>query len=81
MIIAPYITDKRIINKFKGLEEILKAKWIERIAPIVEQAKLKMPDLHTMPIYGGRQKQHTEHFAPMMTEMREVSSTDPNASW
>lgn len=62
-------------------EEILKAKWIERIAPIVEQAKLKMPDLHTMPIYGGRQKQHTEHFAPMMTEMREVSSTDPNASW
>lgn len=24
MIIAPYITDKRIINKFKGLEKIFK---------------------------------------------------------
>lgn len=30
MIIAPYITDKRIINKFKGLEEILKAKCNNR---------------------------------------------------
>ncbi|MEY2898691.1 MAG: phenylacetate-CoA oxygenase subunit PaaC [Bacteroidota bacterium] len=62
-------------------EEVLKAKWLERITPIIVQANLKMPDVNANPIFGGRQKQHTEHFAPMMHEMREVSSTDPNATW
>lgn len=62
-------------------EEVLKNKWLERITPIIEQANLKMPDLSIQPVVGGRQKQHTAHFAPMMQEMREVSSTDPNATW
>lgn len=63
-------------------EEALQARWLETIAPILERAGLKMPDLATLtPAYGGRRGYHTEHLQPLLEEMGEVYRIDPDAEW
>ena len=64
---------------FEG-EEALKQKWLEAIKPVLEQAKLQLPAT-TKAEYGGRKGYHTEYLAPMLKEMREVISTEPQAEW
>lgn len=59
-------------------------RWLELIAPVLEQATLRMPlveggDLAAS--YGGRKGYHTMHLQPMLNEMAEVYRIDPAAEW
>ena len=66
---------------FEG-EESLKAKWLEGIRPIIEDAGLNIPSESTWkPEFGGRFGEHSEHLQPLLSEMTEVYSIDPSADW
>lgn len=70
-----------IENKVFIGEEALKSQWLESISNILDKADLKMPDVDSVPSYGGRKNQHTEHLTEMLKEMTEVYQIDPNAEW
>lgn len=68
-------------NIFPG-ERVLMEQWLKSIEPILEKAKLEIPDVGNLtPIYGGRKGMHTEYLRPLLDEMTEVYSIDPNAEW
>lgn len=68
-------------NIFPG-EKILQEEWLKRIKVILDKANLVMPDVYTSdPSYGGRKGYHTEYLKPLLDEMTEVYSIDPNAEW
>jgi len=72
-----------LINEkiFAGENE-LKKKWLENITPILEKASLKIPSENSWnPVLGGRKFYHTEYLKPLVDEMGEVFSIDPNAEW
>lgn len=62
-------------------EEVLKTRWLAAIAPIIEQAGLRLPDTSTDAEFGGRYGYHTEHLQPLLDEMSEVFVIDPHAEW
>lgn len=66
---------------FSG-EQVLREKWLEAVAPTLEQAGLRMPGIEILtPAYGGRRGFHTEHLGPLLNEMTEVFRIDPSAEW
>ncbi len=66
---------------WKG-ESALKARWLDAINPVLEQAGLTLPAESTWePTYGGLQGQHTEYLQPLLDEMSEVFRVDPTAEW
>jgi len=68
-------------NIFAG-ERILQENWFQRIEKVLEKANLKLPDINSVtPSYGGRKGYHTEYLQPLLDEMTEVYSIDPNAEW
>ena len=68
-------------NIFAG-EKILQEEWLKRIKIILHKADLKLPDVLTSDnSYGGRKGYHTEYLKPLLDEMTEVYSIDPNAEW
>lgn len=68
-------------NIFPG-EKILQERWLEIINQVLEKAGLKLPDMFdTKSSYGGRKGIHTEYLQPLLNEMTEVYSIDPNAEW
>lgn len=63
-------------------EQILYQHWLERIAPVLEQAALQLPDMNAVaPVVGGRKGYHTVYLQPLLTEMGEVYNLDAEASW
>ena len=68
-------------NIFAG-EKLLMKKWLTRIESVVEKAKLILPDVDSLNAsYGGRKGYHTEYLKPLLDEMTEVYSIDPEAEW
>ncbi len=66
---------------FKG-EKFLRDAWLNMITPLIEKSGLKIPDIETQtPEFGGRMGYHTEYLQPLLDEMNEVFSIDPNAEW
>ncbi len=66
---------------FKG-EKLLKEKWLEKITPVIEAANLKVPHTdETKVMFGGRKGYHSEYLQPLLTEMTEVTASDPEAEW
>jgi ring-1,2-phenylacetyl-CoA epoxidase subunit PaaC len=66
---------------FAGEEE-LKNRWMNSITEIINKAGLKLPDpVKTIPETGGRKGKHTEFLKPLLEEMSEVFSIDPEAEW
>lgn len=66
---------------FAGEDE-LKKRWLEKIAPVLESANLKVPATEESKIvYGGRKGFHSEYLKPLLEEMTEVLRTDINAEW
>ena len=56
--------------------------WEVKVAEIISQTSLHLPDFKLMPpILGGRKGEHSEHLQPMLDEMAEVFRTDPGAEW
>ncbi len=77
---SPYEDQLQKEGIFEG-EEPLKAQWLKRITNLIEDAGLEVPDQNVEPAFGGRNGYHTEHLKPLLEEMTEVSSIDPNAEW
>lgn len=68
-------------NFFPG-EKVLQAMWLDSITTILDTANLSIPDVDTSdPSYGGRKGYHTEYLKPLLDEMTEVYTIDPNAEW
>lgn len=66
---------------FKG-EKVLQEEWLKKIIPILEAANLKVPHTDVSKIiYGGRKGFHSEHLQPLLSEMTEVTTSDPEAEW
>lgn len=63
-------------------EEVLRDRWLDLIASIVDAAGLRMPDVNSIaPVMGGRKGMHTEYLQPLLDEMTEVFRLDPSAEW
>src|SRR5690606_24011864 len=66
---------------FRG-ENLLREMWQKRIATILDETQLKVPDMSSIqPQLGGRLGNHTEHLQPLLDEMGEVFRIDPKAEW
>ncbi|MCX6188573.1 MAG: phenylacetate-CoA oxygenase subunit PaaC [Bacteroidetes bacterium] len=75
--------ESAIINEkiFDG-EQVLMEKWLSSIELVLAKANLKLPPrIEWNPAVGGRKGNHTVHLQPLLTEMQEVFSIDPNAEW
>lgn len=63
-------------------EKVLQESWLKQISPILDKAKLKVPEPKNWnPQYGGRTGKHSEHLSPLIDEMGEVFRMDPSAEW
>ena len=71
-----------ISEKIFDGENVLKDKWLKSIETILSKSNLKLPaEKEWNPVFGGRQGYHTLNLQPLLTEMQEVFSIDPNAEW
>jgi ring-1,2-phenylacetyl-CoA epoxidase subunit PaaC len=78
---SPVENDIIASGLFKG-ENHLRQLWWERVAAVLSQTSLSLPELTTIsPRYGGRQGDHTEHLQPLLDEMGEVFRIDPTTEW
>ena len=71
-----------IENKIFNGEHELEQRWKEKISLVTEKSNIKInesdpADKH----YGGRKGIHTEYLRPLLKEMTEVFSIDPEAEW
>ena len=58
----------------------LRAQWRERIAAVLREATLEMPEDRWMDA-GGRDGRHSEHFGPLIAEMQYLQRSYPGLSW
>lgn len=78
---SPYADQLKAEGIFAGEAE-LQQRWEKRIADVLAQTQLTLPELSTItPVYGGRKGEHTEHLQPLLDEMAEVFRIDPAAEW
>jgi ring-1,2-phenylacetyl-CoA epoxidase subunit PaaC len=82
-IFEPAENEQSLIDEkvFEG-EVALKKLWIEKVTAIISSAGLSVPSVAEEKIAnGGRKGFHTEYLQPMLAEMTEVTSIDPDAEW
>lgn len=78
---SPYERELIAEGIFQG-EVKLKEQWVQKIAGIINQTNLRLPDIKSMQaIVGGRVGNHSEHLQPLLDEMSEVFKIDPTAEW
>jgi ring-1,2-phenylacetyl-CoA epoxidase subunit PaaC len=78
---SPFESELISANVFEG-EEANKKLWEIKIAELIGQTNLQLPDLKLIePVFGGRTGKHSEHLQPLLDEMAEVFRTDPGAEW
>jgi ring-1,2-phenylacetyl-CoA epoxidase subunit PaaC len=58
----------------------IKLRWNERVAGILKEATLGMPDDQWMD-NGGRDGRHSEHFGPLIAEMQYLQRSYPGLEW
>jgi ring-1,2-phenylacetyl-CoA epoxidase subunit PaaC len=82
-IFEPSPFEQALIDEkiFEGEQQLQEA-WLKRIASVLAETALRLPDpLLQQPVYGGRTGQHTEHLQPLLDEMGAVFRIDPAATW
>ncbi len=78
---SPYEKELIATNIFGG-EQSLKERWMRKVAEIIGQTNLILPDWKLIkPVIGGRTGQHSENLQPLLDEMSEVFRIDPSAEW
>lgn len=77
---SPYEDALKNEGLFAG-EQMLQARWQERISDILAQTQLGIKSWDVQPVTGGRAGKHSEHLQPLLTEMSEVFRIDPTAEW
>jgi ring-1,2-phenylacetyl-CoA epoxidase subunit PaaC len=58
----------------------LRAGWLARITPVLEEATLQMPT-GTFVHKGGKQGRHTEHLGFILADMQFLQRAYPNSVW
>ena len=76
---GPHEQDLISQGLFAG-EKALKIQWLADIETVLKQSNLTLPAIAEEAL-GGRKGYHTEHLAPLLKEMTEVISIDPNTEW
>lgn len=61
-------------------EQELKMQWESAVAPVLMDARLKVPD-NAKPAYGGRVGKHPKELAKLLEGMQLVYNIDPAAKW
>lgn len=78
---SPFEAELAAQGVFAGEEE-LRTRWLQALAPTIEQAGLAMPKLDELTAaFGGRKGYHTEYLQPLLDEMTEVICIDPTVEW
>jgi ring-1,2-phenylacetyl-CoA epoxidase subunit PaaC len=72
-------TDKAILSDGVDLNKI-KTQWHERVAYVLEEATLKIPE-GTWMQSGGKEGNHTEHLGFILAEMQFMQRAYPNMEW
>ena len=65
---------------FEG-ETTLQKMWYEKVTSILKQTQLRITNENAVPVFGGRNGNHSEHLQPLLEEMSEVFRIDPTAEW
>lgn len=60
--------------------EPLRARWSERVAAVLHQATLRIPDGST-PMTGGRHGRHGPELVALLEELQSVHRSIPGATW
>ncbi len=79
------LIDEKIIPDSRTLE----AEWLQFVTPVLKRSGLQSPVIETNgtvesnvePLYGGRQKKHTEHLHKIIEDMQKVYRMIPGAKW
>ncbi len=58
----------------------IKAKWLEKVIPVLSEATLQIPE-NTFMQRGGREGKHSEHFGFLLAEMHYIPRAYPDATW
>lgn len=73
--------DEAVMQSFGGPDlHAIAVRWRERLAEIVAEATLEMPEDSVM-ASGGKQGRHTEHFGYLIAQMQILPRTYPGATW
>lgn len=64
---------------FRG--ELMTASWHERVAGVLTEATLPVPDATAWSQSGGVDGRHTEHLGYVLTEMQSLHRAHPGATW
>ena len=73
--------DDIIRDEFDGPDlGAIQAHWKQRVAGILAEATLAMPDDQWMDD-GGRNGRHSEHFGPLIAEMQYLQRSYPGLEW
>ena len=62
------------------LPETLRAAFDDRVAAVVSEATLRLPEV-VPAAGGGRRGVHTEHLAPLLEDMQGLARAHPGATW
>ncbi|MSP64908.1 MAG: phenylacetate-CoA oxygenase subunit PaaI [Bacteroidetes bacterium] len=68
---------KNFITKSSDLE----SEWENKVISHLQNATLKIPEMQTNYLSGGRRGIHTEHLGHLLSEMQIVARTYPGAKW
>jgi ring-1,2-phenylacetyl-CoA epoxidase subunit PaaC len=61
--------------------EIASPSWYERIAPVLAEASLPMPDREAWTQRSSADGWHTEHLGLLLAEMQSLARAHPGATW
>lgn len=59
----------------------LRVRWDALVDDALEEASLSRPPVHQATLLHGRNGQHSEHLAPLLTEMQSLARAHPQALW
>ncbi|MEM9887840.1 MAG: 1,2-phenylacetyl-CoA epoxidase subunit PaaC [Bacteroidota bacterium] len=60
--------------------DILKAKYHDRVLPVLEEARLQVPDTQFFH-FGGKKGIHSEHFGYILSDLQYMQRAYPNMAW
>ena len=73
--------DRSMLEQGIGVDlNVVADSWKERVAAILQEATLKMPD-ETWMQQGGKEGIHTEHLGYILAEMQFMQRAYPNMEW
>jgi len=74
-------SDAKLISEGVAIDpEAFRARWMQTVSSVLDEATLKRPANDWMQ-KGGRSGEHTEHLGHLLSELQSMQRTFPNATW